>query len=145
MSSKTEAMIAQAIADAQSAEKRREYDLADLPIEPQTWHVLVQPYEPKEETGGGIVLPGAVNRANQILSPVARILWLGPQAHEGKSISGIELSTMNLTVDTYVIVQPYTGVEIKMKDGYPSLKLILNSNIIGKLRWEPERFLSYAG
>lgn len=124
---------------------KREFDTEDLPLAPQTWHVLVEPYEPEEYSDGGIALSEGVQNANNILSSIAKIMALGPDVHHGKSISGIDLASMNLEVGQFVYVQPYTGVELYFKGGFPKLKLIANTNILGVLLWEPKLFRIYAG
>ena len=69
--------------------------------------VILEMIEPEEITKGGIVLPSKAQEKSQM----AKIISVGP----GKMIDG-KLIPMNVSVDQVVIINKYSGTEIKYEN-----------------------------
>ncbi len=50
--------------------------------QPTGWRILILPYQGKEKTAGGIVLPAEVQEKSQISTQVGYVLKVGPLAYK---------------------------------------------------------------
>ena len=69
--------------------------------------VILEMIEPEEITKGGIVLPSKAQEKSQM----AKIINIGP----GKMIDG-KIIPMNVSIDQVVIINKYSGTEIKYEN-----------------------------
>ena len=69
--------------------------------------VILEMIEPEEITKGGIVLPSKAQEKSQM----AKVVSVGP----GKNIDG-RLMPMNVSIDQVVIINKYSGTEIKYEN-----------------------------
>ena len=77
-----------------------------MKIRPLADRVVIKKVEAEEKTASGIVLPGAAKEQPQI----AEVVEVGP----GGIVEGKEIK-MELTVGDKVILQKYSGTEVKIE------------------------------
>jgi co-chaperonin GroES (HSP10) len=130
------------------ASTRAQLDLANLPVKPMFWSVLIEPLEPKERTSGGVILAQPSQDAQKILTVIGKILAVGSLAFTGKTASGISLGDelIKAKVGDHVLYQRYTGQELYLYDKNGGrdhrLVMITDSEILG-LVTQPEAFRIY--
>lgn len=116
---------------------------ADLPVLPIGWRVLIRPYDPPDESAGGIVLPDEVKDAESLLSYVGQIVAMGDQCYKAVTRSGIELANMNPKpkVGDWIMYGTYGGQTIKTKSG--TKYLMMNDDGIMGIVKDPHAFRVY--
>lgn len=106
--------------------------VADFPIIPLGWRVLVRPYRPKDITAGGIALPEEAIRNEEILTNVGQIITMGTQCFTAITRSGIDMSKVNPKpkVGDWIMYGAYGGQQFFTK-GAVKYTVINDDSIMG--------------
>jgi co-chaperonin GroES (HSP10) len=115
----------------------------ELPVDPVGWRVLIRPYEPPEESQGGIVIAREALESEEYLTYVGQIVAMGSECYKAVTRSGIELANINPKpkVGDWVIYGTYGGQKVRMKNGVKYL-LMNDDGIMGIVK-DPAQFRAH--
>jgi len=102
--------------------------------QPTGWRILVMPYQGKQTTEGGIVLPDEVLKREQLATVVAYVLKVGPLAYKDPGKFG-EDRTAWCEEGQWVCIGRYAGSRFKI-DG-AEIRIINDDEVIATIL-EPE-------
>ena len=102
--------------------------------EPTGWRILVMPYQGRNTTEGGIVLPDEVVRREQIATVVAYVLKMGPLAYKDAAKFG-ENCEPRCQEGQWVCIGRYAGSRFRIDGG--EIRIINDDEIIATIL-EPE-------
>lgn len=128
---------------ARAALREVKHDTRDLlkdgfPFEPASWHIVVEPQEPRVMSDGGIMAPVASQEAEAFQNTVGRVLKCGPAAMEGRTTGGIELSNFlpgisrpAQLIGKFVLFQSHVGQLFTLRRTDQSIRVIKLAEILG--------------
>jgi co-chaperonin GroES (HSP10) len=117
--------------------------VAELPVQPVGWRVLVRPYEVAEQSSGGILYVDETKESEDLLSYVGQIVAMGDLCYRAVTRSGINLADINPRpkVGDWVMYGTYGGQSIKTKTG--AKYIIMNDDGIMGIVPDPAAFRVY--
>jgi len=116
--------------------------VAELPIHPVGWRVLIRPYD-APDTVGDIAIPDEAKESEELLTYVGQVVAMGSECYKAVTRSGIELSKIDPKpkVGDWIIFGTYGGQVIRTKDG--TKWLIMNDDGIMGIVDDPSVFRAY--
>jgi co-chaperonin GroES (HSP10) len=118
--------------------------VAELPLQPVGWRVLIRPYKPKDTWGESeIAIASEALESEELLTYVGQIVAMGDQCFKAVTRSGIDMSTIEPKpkVGDWVMFGTYGGQAIRMKNN--TKYLIMNDDGIMGIVRDPAQFRSY--
>ena len=118
--------------------------VAELPLQPVGWRVLIRPYKPKDTWGDSeIAIASEALESEELLTYVGQVVAMGDQCYKAITRSGIDLSNIDPKpkVGDWVMYGTYGGQGIRMKNG--TKYLIMNDDGIMAVITDPAQFRSY--
>lgn len=117
-------------------EKEREeaeapIDIANLPLQPLTWFLLVQPLAAPRKIGE-FFMPDQFVSAQEYLTTVAEIIAMGPACFKGTTKSGVSLTSVDFKVGDWLIYPKHVGQELKLATKQRVL-IIQDTDVIAKV------------
>lgn len=116
--------------------------VAELPIQPVGWRVLIRPYD-APDTVGDIALPDETKESEELLTYVGQVVAMGSECYKAVTRSGIDLSKIDPKpeIGDWIIYGTYGGQSIRTKDG--TKYLIMNDDGIMGIVPDPSVFRAY--
>lgn len=117
--------------------------VAELPVQPVGWRVLIRPYEAAETSAQGIVFTEETKESEDLLSYVGQIVAMGDLCYKAVTRSGINLADINPKpkVGDWIMYGTYGGQSIKTKTG--AKYIIMNDDGIMGIVPDPAAFRVY--
>ena len=117
--------------------------VAELPVQPVGWRVLIRPYEVAETSAHGIVFTDETKESEDLLSYVGQIVAMGDLCYKAVTRSGINLADINPKpkVGDWIMYGTYGGQSIKTKTG--AKYIIMNDDGIMGIVPDPAAFRVY--
>ncbi|HAG28250.1 MAG TPA: hypothetical protein DCL39_02240 [Alteromonas macleodii] len=104
--------------------------MTDTPLpRPTGWRILVRPYEGRDKTEGGIVLPEDVRKKEAVGTVVAQVLSVGPLAYKDSTKFGNQAWCQE---GDWVCIGRYAGARFRDKND-KELRIINDDEVIAAI------------
>lgn len=117
--------------------------MAECPVKPMGWRLVIAPYEPENKTEGGIMLADQAVDAERLLTYCGQIVAMGEACFKAVTRSGLDMSKFENKpqVGSWVIYGTYGGQRVVTKGG--ARYIITNDDAILAVVGSPRDFKYY--
>jgi hypothetical protein len=112
--------------------------LDGIPFTPALWYIVVEPLVPRTVSDGGIDVVDLSQEAESYAVTVGRVLAGGPEAMNGKTAAGIDLSNFTKDIHSieeligkYVIYRHHVGQKLTLRKTGQEVKAMAVTDLLG--------------